>query len=162
MILMMRCYTTILAVVTTLCLMIVSDAFVIYPTAPRTASRQLAAEKDGKEGGGGGLFQGISNFFQEIDNFMDDASARRLGNGAAFYGKRKSKFYGEQDKNRKSDPGQADPTEDFQAPMTGGYFKWMPDENGQMRPVTRMKNKVVERNPNFWDRVYEKDKKQKD
>lgn len=158
----MRCSTTIFAVVTTLCLMLVSDAFVLYPTAPRAASHLvMAAEKDGKEGGGGFL-RGISNFFQEIDNFMDDASARRLGNGAAFYGKRKSNFYGEQDKNRKTDPGQADPTEDFQAPMTGGYFQWMPDENGQMRPVTRMKNKVVERNPNFWDKVYEKDKKGKD
>ena len=29
---------------------------------------------------------------------------RRLGNGASFYGKRKSSFYGEDDSNRKADP----------------------------------------------------------
>ena len=34
---------------------------------------------------------------------MDDATSRRLGNGAAFYGKRKSSFYGENDVNRKTD-----------------------------------------------------------
>jgi hypothetical protein len=32
---------------------------------------------------------------------------------------------------------------------------WMQDEEGQMRPVTRGKNKVIERNPNFWDKFYE-------
>jgi len=31
-----------------------------------------------------GFFQGLKDAFQEIDNFLDDASARRLGNGAAF------------------------------------------------------------------------------
>jgi hypothetical protein len=117
----------------------------------------LAAEGDDSKGGG--FFQGVSNFFQEFDNFLDDASARRLGNGAAFYGKRKSKFYGEKDKNRKTDSLTPDPTEDYQAPNAGGYFKWMLDEDGQMRPVTRMKNKIVERNPNFWDKVYDDDEK---
>jgi hypothetical protein len=82
---------------------------------------------------------------------------RRLGNGAAFYGKRKSNFYGEQDKNRKTDREQADPTEDYQGPDNAGYFQWAPDEDGQMRPVTRMKNQIVERNPKYWDRVYEKE-----
>lgn len=144
------------------CIILVVAAAVAYGSAafapkkiiaPRYAFH-LAAENDSKEGG---FFQGISNFLQEIDNFMDDASARRLGNGAAFYGKRKSNFYGENDKNRKADSFTPDPTEDYQAPSTGGYFQWMPDENGQMRPVTRMKNKVVERNPNFWDKVYDKD-----
>lgn len=28
------------------------------------------------------------------------------------------------------------------------------EETGQMKPVTRMKNKNIERNPKFWDRVY--------
>lgn len=82
---------------------------------------------------------------------------RRLGNGAAFYGKRKSNFYGEQDKNRKTDREQDDPTEDYQGPSNAGYFQWAPDEDGQMRPVTRMKNQIVERNPKYWDRVYEKE-----
>jgi hypothetical protein len=105
------------------------------------------------------FFGGVKAFFQELDNFLDDATARRLGNGAAFYGKRKSNFYGEKDKNRKSDPMKPDPLEDFQAPLNGGYFQWMPDENGDLRPVTRMKKKIVERNPSFWDKIYEKEAK---
>jgi hypothetical protein len=68
-----------------------------------------------------------------------------LGNGATFYGKRRSNFYGENDRNKKKDRGVFDPTEDYQGPATSGFFKWMPDENGQMRPVTRMKNQVIER-----------------
>ena len=104
----------------------------------------------------GGLFQGVSNFFQELDAFMDDASARRLGNGAAFYGKRKSNFYGANDKQKKADRDMPDPTEDYQGPTNTGLFKWIQDEEtGQMKPVTRMKNKVIERNPKFWDRFYE-------
>jgi hypothetical protein len=90
-----------------------------------------------------------------------DATNRRLGNGASFYGRRKSRFYGEMDSKRKVDPSQPDALEDFQAPLSGGYYQWMPDEDGQMRPVTRMKNKVVERNPNFWDRAFDKDSSQK-
>lgn len=105
----------------------------------------------------GGLMDGVKDFFAELDAFMDDASARRLGNGAAFYGKRKSNFYGEQDSMKKSNPRQPDPTEDYQGPTTAGYFQWQRDEEGQMRPVTRMKGKVIERNPSFWDRVYEQE-----
>ena len=48
-----------------------------------------------------GLFDG---FFEELDNFIDDAMSRRLGAGSAFYGKRKSSFYGDEDSGRKSDP----------------------------------------------------------
>ena len=47
----------------------------------------------------------FGNFFQELDNFVDDATSRRLGAGAAFYGKRKSSFYGENDSNRKKSQG---------------------------------------------------------
>lgn len=47
-----------------------------------------------------GFFQ---NFFEELDAFVDDATSRRLGNGAQYYGKRKSSFYGEDDANRKRD-----------------------------------------------------------
>mmetsp|Transcript_12083 Transcript_12083/g.18277 ORF Transcript_12083/g.18277 Transcript_12083/m.18277 type:complete len:141 (-) Transcript_12083:3741-4163(-) len=99
----------------------------------------------------------IANFFDELDAFVDDATNRRLGNGAAFYGKRKSTFYGEQDFMKKDDKEIADPTEDYQGPKNAGYFQWMPDENGQMRPVTRLKNKNIERNPNFWDKEFDDD-----
>lgn len=97
---------------------------------------------------------------EELDAFVDDATSRRLGAGSAFYGKRKSNFYGSSDKGRKLDRDMPDPTEDYQAPAQGGYFKWMMDDEGQMKPVTRMKEKVVERNPNYWDRVYGADKKE--
>lgn len=110
-----------------------------------------------KSGKGNGFLQGFQNFLTELDNFMDDASARRLGNGAAFYGKRKSNFYGKNDKNKKENAFVSDPTEDYQAPATGGYFQWMPDENGEMRPVTRLKKQNIERNPQYWDRFYDKE-----
>lgn len=134
-------------------------AFMTGPKNTVYSTRLFAQEnnsnsKGGGGGGGGGFFQAIGDAFAELDAFMDDASARRLGNGAAFYGKRKSNFYGESDKNRKADRSIADPMEDYQGPTSTGLFKWMQDENGQMRPVTRMKNKVIERNPNYWDRAY--------
>lgn len=45
----------------------------------------------------------FANFFEELDAFVDDATSRRLGNGAQYYGKRKSSFYGKNDANRKKD-----------------------------------------------------------
>ena len=33
----------------------------------------------------------------------------------------------------------------------------MQDEDGMMRPVTRMKNQNIERNPSFWDKQFGKD-----
>lgn len=43
-------------------------------------------------------------------------------------------------------------------PAKGGYFQWKPDEEtGEMKPVTRMKKKNIERNPNYWDRVFAND-----
>jgi len=36
----------------------------------------------------------------QLDNFADDAAMRRLGNGAKFYGKRRSSFYGKDDADR--------------------------------------------------------------
>eukprot|EP00560_Eucampia_antarctica_P008220 CAMPEP_0197823370 /NCGR_PEP_ID=MMETSP1437-20131217/709_1 /TAXON_ID=49252 ORGANISM="Eucampia antarctica, Strain CCMP1452" /NCGR_SAMPLE_ID=MMETSP1437 /ASSEMBLY_ACC=CAM_ASM_001096 /LENGTH=158 /DNA_ID=CAMNT_0043422503 /DNA_START=109 /DNA_END=585 /DNA_ORIENTATION=+ len=108
----------------------------------------------GKGSGNKGFF---GNFMEELDAFVDDATSRRLGNGAAFYGKRKSSFYGDDDKDKKLDKNAADPTEDYQGPSKAGYFQWMQDEDGQMRPVTRMKKKNIERNPKFWDRAYKDD-----
>jgi hypothetical protein len=57
-----------------------------------------------------GIFNKIGEFFEELDAFVDDATARRLGNGAAFYGKRKSSFYGKEDKGKKADKNVPDPT----------------------------------------------------
>jgi hypothetical protein len=87
----------------------------------------------------------IKNFFKELDNFVDDATARRLGNGSAFYGKRKSNFYGENDANKKQSDG-FDPQEDYRGPDSSGFFKWVEDEEtGQMIPVSRMKYKNLEK-----------------
>lgn len=96
-----------------------------------------------------GMFDKVGEFFAELDAFVDDATSRRLGNGSKFYGKRRSNFYGSNDKDRKRDRTVADPTEDYQGPTSSGFFKWMPDENGQMRPVTRMKEKVLDK-PGMW------------
>ena len=57
-----------------------------------------------------GIFDKVGEFFEELDAFVDDATSRRLGNGSKFYGKRKSNFYGEKDKDRKLDRSIADPT----------------------------------------------------
>eukprot|EP00956_Cyclotella_meneghiniana_P012576 scaffold17877_cov73-Cyclotella_meneghiniana.AAC.4 len=90
-----------------------------------------------------GFFQ---NFFEELDAFVDDATSRRLGNGAQYYGKRKSSFYGEGDANRKTNKNVADPTEDYRGPSNAGYFKWMPDpETGEIKPVTRLKEVNIEK-----------------
>ena len=55
----------------------------------------------------------FDKFFEELDAFVDDATSRRLGAGASFYGKRKSNFYGENDSGRKQDRNLADPTGEF-------------------------------------------------
>jgi hypothetical protein len=41
--------------------------------------------------------------------------------------------------------------EDYLGPSSAGYFQWRQDENGQMKPVTRMKGKVVEKR-GMWDK----------
>lgn len=109
-----------------------APAAIHVPTASSSSSSSssLAATNNGDSNKSGGFFQGVSDFFAELDAFIDDASARRLGNGAAFYGKRKSNFYGENDKMKKVDRNARDATEDYQGPSTAGYFKWMPDEDG--------------------------------
>ncbi len=68
-----------------------------FSLAPCSARGRDEDEDEAEEKGG--FFAGFVRFFEELDAFVDDASARRLGNGSAFYGKRKSKFYGEDDKN---------------------------------------------------------------
>ena len=64
------------------------------------ASNQPLAMSNEDEPKKKGFFQ---NFFEELDAFVDDATSRRLGNGAQYYGKRKSSFYGKDDANRKAD-----------------------------------------------------------
>ena len=62
--------------------------------------KRFIAKKGEREKEEDDIFRGFKDFFEEVDDFVDDAFGRRLGNGAAFYGKRKSKFYGENDINR--------------------------------------------------------------
>ena len=109
---------------------IIGKAFVpVHPSENRIeCTKVFAAGKD--DDSKGGFMQGVSNFFSELDAFVDDATSRRLGNGAAFYGKRKSNFYGSKDKMKKNQRDAPDPTEDYQGPTTAGYFKWMPTEDG--------------------------------
>merc|ERR1719198_2184541 len=59
---------------------------------------------------------GLRSLIQEMDNFADDAMGRRLGNGAKFYGKRRSSFYGEEDDLRKADPQVENAEEDYSGP----------------------------------------------
>jgi hypothetical protein len=48
----------------------------------------------------------------------------------------------------------------YTGPSKAGYFQWMQDEEtGEMKPVTRMRKKNIERNPKYWDRVFDKDDK---
>lgn len=77
----------------------------------------------------------FSNLLEELDNFVDDAANRRLGNGAKFYGKRKSSFYGEDDTMRKKDPNKFDESEDWRGPGGGSYFVLSKDRDEQGRPL---------------------------
>jgi hypothetical protein len=122
----------------------------IATTATTTTTTSLNAEKKKKDGGGG-IFGALTNMFEELDAFMDDATARRLGNGAAYYGKRKSSFYGTSDKMKKSDKDIADSEEDYMI-NAGGNYKWITDENGVDRPVSRMKGNSLEKPTSLWGR----------
>ena len=42
------------------------------------------ANQEEPEQDNGGIFGAIGNFFDELDAFVDDATSRRLGNGAIF------------------------------------------------------------------------------
>ena len=72
---------------------------------------------------------------REVDNFADDAVGRRLGNGAKFYGKRKSSFYGEDDELRKADPDAFNAEEDFTGPAGASYFVLSKERDDQGRPL---------------------------
>jgi hypothetical protein len=60
-----------------------------------------------------GIFDKFGEFFEELDAFVDDATSRRLGAGASFYGKRKSSFYGKDDKGKKQDKTVPDPLGEY-------------------------------------------------
>mmetsp|Transcript_12183 Transcript_12183/g.36187 ORF Transcript_12183/g.36187 Transcript_12183/m.36187 type:complete len:156 (-) Transcript_12183:27-494(-) len=76
-------------------------------------------------------FDALKRFGQGLDDFIDDAMMRKLGNGEKFYGKRKSDFYGKDDPGKRSAPDAVG--EDYSGPVGGGYFRR--DKEG--RPVTR-------------------------
>lgn len=61
-------------------------------SSPGSASIPMVMSGEGKESLGffGRLAKGL-------DDIVDDALDRKLGNGASFYGKRKSSFYGKND-----------------------------------------------------------------
>ena len=124
-----------------------AEGFATIPSTRRQGQTQLFAKDEKK----GGFFGAINNFFEELDAFVDDATARRLGNGAAYYGKRKSSFYGKNDSMKKEDRNVADSSEDYMVQSAGNY-KWIQDENGKLRPVSRMKNKNLEKPLEFWGR----------
>ena len=71
----------------------------------------------------------LKRFGQGLDDFVDDAMDRKLGNGAEFYGKRKSNFYGADDPMKSDGRG----GDQYQGPVGGGYFK----RDAEGRPVTR-------------------------
>jgi len=81
------------------------------------------------------LFDKLTKAMQDLDDFMDDASSRRLGNGAKFYGKRKSNFYGEEDSMRKSDPRADNAEEDYAGPGGGSYFVLSKERDEKGRPI---------------------------
>lgn len=132
------------------CILLVVVVVAVQSFAPLGSPKSITSSTSTQRNG---IFDKVGEFFEELDAFVDDATSRRLGNGSKFYGKRRSKFYGQDDKDRKRDRTVADPTEDYQGPTSSGFFKWMPDENGQMRPVTRMKEKTLDK-PGMWDKIY--------
>jgi len=90
------------------------------PTRPRAASMTMNF---------------MAKLLEEVDRFADDAMGRRLGNGASFYGKRKSSFYGEDDSNRKADPDVFSEEEDWRGPGGGSYFVLSKECDEQGRPL---------------------------
>jgi hypothetical protein len=126
-------------------LVIAAEGFATAPSTGKRAQTQLFAEEEKK----GGFFGAVNNFFEELDAFVDDATARRLGNGAAYYGKRKSSFYGEDDSMKKEDNNVVDSTEDYMI-KAGGNYKWKQDENGRMTPVSRLKETNLEVPLSLW------------
>jgi hypothetical protein len=65
---------------------------------------------------------------------------RKLGNGASFYGKRKSNFYGTKDEMKKADPRLKNEEEDYKGNAGGSYFIWDKELDAPLtRKQVRMK-----------------------
>ena len=73
--------------------MLVSD---IESEHSRARARNLRRreKKTAEKEAAPGPFAFLSAWGKELDNFIDDATMKKLGNGDKFYGKRKSNFYG--------------------------------------------------------------------
>ena len=107
------------------------------PTRLREADDEDAADlaflgramKAKKKTGGFDPLGALKRFGKGLDDFVDDAMDRKLGNGAEFYGKRKSNFYGADDPMKSDGRG----GDQYQGPVGGGYFK----RDAEGRPVTR-------------------------
>ncbi|KAJ1635012.1 hypothetical protein T492DRAFT_969626 [Pavlovales sp. CCMP2436] len=115
-----------------------TDAHRVVGTAPQRSlvtPRRPGPVLMSDEGEGG---RKPLNFFQKLaqglDDLVDDALDRKLGNGASFYGKRKSNFYGTQDEMKKADPRAKNAEEDYKGNAGGSYFIW--DKELDM-PLTR-------------------------
>ena len=54
-------------------------------------------------------------------------------------------------KNKKLDKNVSDSAEDFMV-NAGGNFKWITDDDGNLRPVSRMKQTSVEKPAKMWGR----------
>ena len=87
------------------------------------------SKKDAAPLGGFDPLAALKRFGQGLDDFVDDAMDRKLGNGAEFYGKRKSNFYGADDPMKSDGRG----GDQYKGPVGGGYFK----RDAEGRPVTR-------------------------
>lgn len=84
----------------------------------------------------------FGRMLQGLDDLVDDAMDRKLGNGANFYGKRKSNFYGNKDEMKKADPRSANAEEDYRGFKGGSYFVWDQEWNVPLtRKQARMKKK---------------------
>ena len=100
---------------------------------------KLKLEKSLKPSGPAAIFasikEGIENFPDQLDKFVDDAANKRLGNGHIYYGKRKSDFYGTEDPGRKSDPNEYNREEDYVGPNGGSYFLLSKERDDKGRPM---------------------------
>mmetsp|Transcript_26466 Transcript_26466/g.52724 ORF Transcript_26466/g.52724 Transcript_26466/m.52724 type:complete len:90 (-) Transcript_26466:150-419(-) len=66
--------------------------------------------------------------------------------GPSTTAKEKVHFTAKMTPKKKVDRKQFDPTEDYRGPSNAGYFKWKVDEEtGEVFPVTRLKEKNIEK-----------------
>mmetsp|Transcript_15767 Transcript_15767/g.47677 ORF Transcript_15767/g.47677 Transcript_15767/m.47677 type:complete len:126 (+) Transcript_15767:42-419(+) len=122
-----------LGVVSVAVLALAAEAFVAPHTPLRAPLTTVRAEPQE-----GGPFSFLGRLKREVDAVVDDAMMKKLGNGSAFYGKRKSNFYGAGDKEKRTGAG----GEDYAGPVGGSYFKLDRDGN----PISRRGTPLPRRN----------------